>query len=412
MKRQTKTLKQSKAEKFLTGLNEQDSRISLIQMLIPIGLRAVQEELEKEIQCLAGPRYSRQSEQYYRWGRNDGWVHLGDQKVHVEVPRLRDRVSGKEEVLKTYKALQRPQIMQDQVLARIISGLSHRNYEEAALTTAESFGISRSSVSRQLIRASAKKLEELLNRDLSCEDIVAIFMDGKYFAEMNMIVALGVTLEGKKIILGFVESGSENQKVISQFLNSLKERGLKTDQEILFVSDGAKGLLSGIQAAFGERGIIQRCQWHKMENVVSYLPKKHREMIRQKMKKAYHSEDYNQAKSRLNLLHKELKLLNESAAKSLEEGLEETLTLHRLGVFKELGSSFKTTNCIESVFSQVGQYTDKVDSWKNSNHRQRWLACSLLKIEPCLRKVKGHKYLPMLRQSMAHSLAIGQKKCA
>lgn len=411
MTRKNKESIGSKALKLVEQATLFDTRVAAIQMLIPIGLKAVEEELQAEVKILAGEKHSREG-LCYRWGRNPGSVYLGDQKVQLAVPRLRDCESGKEKVLESYGALQNPKHMTDQVLVRILSGMSQRRYEEAVIRTADSFGLSKSSVNRKFIRASARRLEEMLNRDLRGYDIVAIFMDGKRFAEMDMVVALGVTLTGEKVILGFIESATENSKVVAEFLNNLKDRGLKTDSEILFIVDGSKGMLAAIEKVFGETGIVQRCQWHKMENVLSYLPDRHQENIKAKLKAAYHSSSYEEAEKKLVSLQKEIRLINESAAKSLAEGMAETLTLHRLGLFNELGTSFKTTNCIESVFSIVGQYTDKVDCWKNSNQRQRWLASSLIRIEKDLRKVKGYKYLPLLRQAMKREFLKKQKMCA
>jgi transposase-like protein len=161
------------------------------------------------------------------------------------------------------------------------------------------------------------------------------------------------------------------------------------ENEILFIIDGAKGLYKGVKEALGSQAVIQRCQWHKRENVAKYLDKKLQPQFRRKLQAAYEQPTYEKAKQRLGQIKKELALINASAVASLEEGLEETLTLHRLGVFKQLGESFKTTNCIENIMSQVGIYTDRVDYWKNSDQRQRWVGTALLEIEPHLRKVRG-----------------------
>ena len=190
-------------------------------------------------------------------------------------------------------------------------------------------------------------------------------------------------------------------------------QGLPVDEEILFIIDGAKGLRKGIKSVFGAKAVIQRCQWHKRENIMSYLPKTHKSRMRRKLQKAYECPTYKEAKSALIVIGKELKLMNESAYRSLEEGLEETLTLHRIDMFTELGRSFKTTNCIESFNRQLEIYTGRVSYWKNSNQRQRWLATAVLEIEPRLNKVQGHKYLSQLREVMkAKNVEIKTKKAA
>lgn len=389
-----------------------DSRAILIQMLIPLGLKAVQEELERELKHLVGEKHSRVNTELVRWGKNPGSVYLGDQKVPVDVPRLRNKITDSEQPLAIYQSLQNPHIIENHVLSQVINGLSQRRYEESAFRVAETFGISGSSVSRKFIRASSKRLDELMSRDLSKDDFIVLFMDGKRFAETGMVVIVGVTMKGQKIILGFVETASENGKVIEEFINNLKARGFKVRDELLVVLDGSKGLCKGVKAALGEKAIIQRCQFHKVENVVSYLPKRQQEMMKQKLNCAYASETYAEAKEAFNRLKKELKLMNQSALASLEEGFEETLTLHRLGVFKEIGKSLKTTNCIESIFSQVAQYTDRVDYWKNSNQRHRWLASALIEVEKNIRKIRGHQHLPLLRQAMKDLVVHENKKCA
>jgi transposase-like protein len=180
-------------------------------------------------------------------------------------------------------------------------------------------------------------------------------------------------------------------------LEGLLERGLRIDPGLLCVIDGSKGLRKAIYGVFGGRALIQRCQWHKRENVVGYLPKTMQAQMRRKLQGAYQEPTYERAKEKLLKIRKELQLINQSAVSSLDEGLEETLTLHRLGLFQELGISFKTTNCIESLMALVGQRTDKVDYWRNSDQKHRWLGAALFDIEPRLRRVKGYRHLPQLR---------------
>ncbi len=379
------------------------ARITMIQMLIPLGLKAIEEALMQEVEALAGKRYERNDSDVQRWGSNPGSAYLGNQKVSVRVPRLRNTKTNEEVPLAQYSALQNPSVIDKSVLAMVINGISCRKYEKAAESIPETFGIKKSSVSKKFIKASSKKLKDLVERDLSKEDIVAIFIDGKYFAETEIVVAMGVKMNGEKIILGFVETGTENSTVIKEFLRRLvDDQGLSIKNEILFVVDGAKGLSKGIRAVFGSKAVIQRCQWHKRENIVSYLPKNQQKRMRKKLQNAYALTRYEDVKKALEALRKELVLMNQSAANSLEEGLEETLTLHKLDVFKELGTSFKTTNCIESFNSQLEIYTGRVSCWKNSNQRQRWFATATLEIEPKLRKVKGHKSLSLLREVMRH----------
>jgi transposase-like protein len=371
----------------------------LIQALIPIGLHYVKEVLEQEVNELAGRRYEHQGgEGPDRWGRQWGSVYLRDQKVPIRIPRVRDRRARTEIALKSYERLQTPQNGDEGVLKRILGGLSCRSYQACAEAVPEAFGLSSSTISRRYIRASVRQLKRLCERSLEGYEFVALILDGKSFGTDEMVIALGVTIEGRKIPLGFVQTGTENERVGRQLLDQLLERGLRVNGGLLCVIDGSRGLRKAVYEVFGRKALIQRCQWHKRENVVSYLPKSMQDSMRRKLQVAYQEPTYERAKEKLLKIRKELQLVNQSAVNSLDEGLEETLTLHRLGLFQEIGISFKTTNCIESLMALVGQKTDKVDYWKNSDQKQRWLAAALLDIEPRLRKVKGCRFLPQLRK--------------
>jgi putative transposase len=386
---------------------ELDARIALIQALIPLGLQAVEETLQAEVAELAGERYSRQGghAHYNRWGSQPGSVYLADQKIPVTVPRVRDKHHGCEVRLKSYEGLQQPRNLDEGLLKRIVNGLSCRNYRDCAEAVPEAFGLSSSTVSRRNIQATARKLEQLQERSLESYDFVGLFLDGKSFAKEQILIALGITLKGEKIILGFLQASTENEKVCTDFLRRLVERGLVYEEGLLCVIDGSKGLRKAIQIVFGEKAIVQRCRWHKRENVVGYLPKSKQATIRKRLQDAYQLPTLKAAEKALLTVKKELSLLNQSAVASLDEGLDETLTLHRLGLAEELGESFSTTNCLESINAQLGQRTDKVDYWKNSNQLHRWVATALLEIEPRLRRVRGYRHLPHLRRALKASFS-------
>ena len=383
-----------------------DSRVAMIQALIPIGLEAVDDVLQRQVLELVGDRYDRKDfdQPLRRWGKQKGWVYLGDQKVPIEVPRVRDTSSDAEVPLKAYKALQSPRKLDEGMLIRVLKGISCRNYKACAQAVPETFGMSASSVSRRFIKASAKKLKEFQERSLDDYDFVALFIDGKSFANEQMVIALGVTMDGLKIPLGFVETATENERVCRQLIQDLIRRGLRYDQGLLVVLDGSKGLYSAVTKAFKGYVRVHRCQWHKRENVVSYLPEAERPRIRRKLQKAYDCDSYREAKTALEALKPELKLMNQSALTSLEEGLEETLTLHRLGMIPFLKRSFRTSNCIESLNSMTGDLTRKVKRWTHSPQRHRWVATALLDSEPRRRRVNGYKHLPLLRQALKNDL--------
>lgn len=378
------------------------ARVALIQALIPLGLAAVAETLEAEVEQLAGARYRRDDArpELVRWGRQRGSVYLADQKVPVMVPRIRDRRRGVEQTLTSYEQLQRPRHLDEGLFRRVLGGLACGEYADCAEAVPEAFGISRSSVSRRFVRASARRLQELQERSLAGEQWVALLIDGKSFAADELVIALGVTVKGEKRVLGLVQTATENGRVCAAFLRELVARGFKTSEGVLVVIDGAKGLRAAVSEVFGAQAQLQRCQWHKRENVVRHLPHTKQATWRSKLQRAYEHATYTQARAALRRLEAELRLLNVSAARSLAEGLEETLTLHRLGLFTELGQSFKTTNALESIMAQVEHRTAKVDHWRTSDQKQRWCAAALLLIEARLRKVKGYRHLPRLAEAL------------
>jgi len=388
---------------------ELDAKVELIRNLIPLGLMHVQMVLDEEVVALAGPRHAHaDGATGMRHGSNPGTVVLDGQKVPIRVPRVRSEQA--EIPLRSYQTLHGTGAADEGLLRRVLYGISCRNYESAARAIPGAIGLSSSSVSRGFIEASAAKLKEFQERDLTRERYVALFLDGKSFADALMVIALGVTADGSKRFLGFVESDTENDKVLTPFLRSLIERGLDPAQGLLVVIDGGKGLRSAVRQVFQKKALVQRCQWHKRENVVSYLPKSEQATWRRRLQHAYDRPTYTEAKAALTKLHRELEGRNQSAAASLAEGLEETLTLHRLGVFDLLGVSFKTTNCIESANALVEERCAKVDAWKTSNQRQRWLATALLDIEPRLRRVRGHRHLPKLIAALRRELNIKEKQ--
>ena len=291
-----------------------------------------------------------------------------------------------ESKLESYERLRGSAGEVDEGLFReVLLGISCRDYEAAVEAVPGAIGLSKSTVSREFKKATAAKLKEFQERDLSGYDLVALVLDGKRFADDEMVVALGVTMQGDKVFLGFVQTDTENAVVIRSFL---------------------RGLRSGVLAVFKGQVLIQRCQWHKRENVISYLPRAEQKSWRQRLQRAYQRPTYKEAVQDLKALRQDLAEVNQSAVASLDEGFEETLTLHRLGVFPLVGRSLKTTNAIESVNALAEQRCGRVDHWKNSGQKHRWLATTLLEIEPRLRRLLGYRHLPLLRVAIQKNLGI------
>ena len=390
-------------------LGDLDVLVPLIQALIPLGLRAAEALIQREVDAVAGPRYARHdgAPNRVRWGRQRGSIYLADQKLPLQVPRVRDRQTRTEVPLATYARLQHPRAADEAVLRRLLYGLSCRDYRACAEAVPEAFGLSRASLSRRYIRATARKLQAFQARCLEGYDFVALVLDGKRFAEDTMVTALGLTLQGEKVLLGFVQTGTENATACADFLRELVARGLRLQEGLLVVIDGSKGLRAGAAEVFGPETPVQRCIYHKRENIVAYLPKGQQDRWRGKLEHAYAQPTYAEAKAAFDVLRTELRGLNESALRSLDEGLEETLTLHRLGVSALLRQRLATTNMLESVYSLVEQRTGRVDRWSNSNQKQRWLAAALLELEPRLRRVRGYRALPHLRAALQQARGTG-----
>ena len=384
-----------------------DSKVEMIRALVPVGLMHVQELLDQEVTALASERYARKDASVggRRHGSNPGTVGLAGQRVPIRVPRIR-RVAGSEIPLRSYAALHGDRAVDDVLLHRVLYGISCRNYEAAAAAIPGAIGLSSSTVSRGFIQASAAQLRAFQERDLSGEDVVAVFLDGKTFADATMVIALGITLAGEKRVLGFVETDTENAQVLTPFLRSLVERGLDLSQGVLVILDGGKGAPHGRPEGLPGPGPGPTVPVaHARER--GELPGQARaDGVATAPPAGLHPAGLRRGRGALETLHGELDERNQSAAASLAEGLDETLTLHRLGVYGVLGQSLKTTNCLESVDALVEERCAKVDHWQSSSQRHRWLATALLDIEPRLRRVRGYRHLPTLRAAVQRELKI------
>jgi transposase-like protein len=316
--------------------------------------------------------------------------------------------------LPLYQRLQEPGGYDERVFRQLLHGMTCRRYQESRALVPEAFGLSAGQVSKRFIRVSSKYLPQLQTRSLAAYDFIALFLDGKTFQDDELVMGMGITIEGKKVLLGFVQTGTENAEVCRTFLEGLVERGFQSEQGLLCVIDGRKGLRKAVVTVLGSQVLIQRCQWHKRENVVKHLSKDVPVEYRRKLQAAYEQSTCDKVKQALLRIRRELTTINLSAVESLEEGPEETLTLHRLGIFPQVGISFKTANCMESIMSQVEQKTNKVDNWRNSDQKQRWVATSLLDLEKRLHKVKRYEYLTLLRSALQKELkiVITQKEAA
>ena len=372
------------------------SKLALVKHYLELNILLVNELLEEEVRSLAGERYSRDKPhegRYSRWGTNPGSVRIGEEKVNIAVPRVYDQESGENVSLNSYKDLRATEADEYRLMKGMLHGLSTNDYGKVIRSFADSFGLSRSSVSNRFIEQSKEAVKEFNERDLSMNNFIALYIDGKYLAKEQMVIALGVTDQGDKLPLGFIQTNTENSRSIKELLSDLTTRGFRYEDGLLCVIDGAKGLRKAVEEVFGKNAIVQRCQWHKRENVLSYLKESDKNTYKRKLNKAYSTEDYHEARYQLEDIIEELRHINIYASNSLKEGLEETLTIHRLGLKSDFGKSFSTTNIIENLNSQLVKYIGRVKYWKTSDQRQRWVASALLEIEKKMRKVDNFKKL-------------------
>ncbi len=379
----------------------------LEQLATEAGLLILNGLLSSEITQKLGARGQQQA---YRHGHQPGYVFFDGRKVPVERPRVRAKDGG-ELALESYERFQQDGDRQRVVARHLMRHCSTRNYQGAISECVEGYGIKKSSVSRQWKLVTEKQLQDLLERSVP-QGIVAILIDGKHFSENCVVTALGITEQGTKHVLGLWHGSTENSTVVKALLADLVERGLDLDQPMLVVIDGAKALRKAVDEVFGGKALVQRCRIHKQRNVLEHLHKTLRSKYAWKLRAAWALEDWRMAQKDLENIAHDLELASPGAARSLREGLEETLTLQKLGVNDALLKSLSSTNLIESAYSQAEYYCGRVKRWRNGNMALRWSASSLLWSEKQFRKVRGHKHMPKLKAALENHLLEPMKKAA
>ena len=370
------------------------------ELVRKVGRMFIESVLEAEVEQLAGARSCRsQNRQAYRWGVEQGSCLIDGQRVPIARPRVR-QCGGKELPLGTYQLFQRVSPAEETVWSNLMRGLSLRDYKLVLQQFLDAYGLEKSTVSARFVEASRKKLEELMSRSLQHLRISALLMDGTIFKGQHLVVAIGIDAFGKKVVLGLVQGATENAKVVSGLLDHLAERGLDFNEPRLYLLDGSRALRAAIERHAGEAAFFQRCQVHKIRNVLAYLPDTHQHWFKYKLRLAYAQTDAADAKQALYRLHDELNELNPSAAASLMEGLEETLTLHELQVHARLRRSLSSTNGIESSFSVVETICRRVKRWQGNDHRLRWVASALLYAETRWNRLHGYRQIPLLTHNL------------
>ena len=363
--------------------------------------------IANEVESLCGAYYAHDDQhngRFKRWGYNQGSIRIRSDRVRIQVPRVRDTETNQMHTLESYPKLRRATSKMEENLAdKVFLGIHLRDYDRVSREFAESFGLSPATVSRAFQQYSAQVLKEFEERDLSQDTYVALLLDATWVQKKNILICIGVTVHGEKHVLGIVELSTENAEVISGFLLRLVDKGLRYSQGLLFVMDGSKGMKKAVQEVFGDDALIQRCIWHKRENVVDKIQgEEARKRLRNQLNKAYHQDGYAQAKPALNEIVEQLEMDGENAAaNSLREGMEETLTLHRLGIGKELRKSLRTNNIMENLNRNIKERLARIRRWVSSDQCHRWIVMALIEAEKKLEDIEHTDQLAALQRALS-----------
>ena len=379
------------------------------------GRAAIQAVLGLSAQQVAGPRQQGKQRigEVVWYGQQSGTVMLSDRKLAVKRPRLRQKGpgAGKEVEVPAYAAMQDQPRLSARMLDILMRGVSTRQYRSVIPEMADTVGVSKSSVSRQIIEASEAEVETLLGRHFDELKLVVIYIDGMVFGDHVMIGAVGVDAEGHKHVLAIREGATENATVVKELLEDLVARGVNPDQKRLFVIDGSKALRTAINAVFGSQHPVQRCRAHKLRNVMDHLPKDQKDQVKSAMRAAWRL-DAKGGMARLKKLAEWLEREYPSAAASLIEGLEECFTINRLDVPASLHRCLATTNVIESPHAGVRMRTRRVCRWRDSGMVKRWMASALLATEKNFRKIMGYRDLWALDAILNGSKSVTRREVA
>jgi transposase-like protein len=373
-----------------------DSQYLLISALLPASVKEFLAECEAEVAGICGKRYARGEGLLSRWGAQQGSIYLGGQQVAVDKQRVRGPEG--ERVLETYARFQDPKLFNQQVFQDGIRKISQRDYSKGLPKIAASFGMSKSTVSRSWVNSTRSQLEKLRTRSLSELGILAVFIDGKRFSKLGVVVALGVGRDGRKHVLGIYQSSTENSAACRELLDDLERRGLP-ERELLFVVDGGSGLNKALNEKYdlqnptGKRAARLRCYVHKWRNIGDVLTEKQRQEAAPLFWAIREARDLTQAMACADALEIALARSNASALASFLEAKDDLLALHKLGLSPELRRFFSTTNPIESLNSLLEEDMRRVKTWRDSAHFQRWLATACLQNEKRMNRIRGFRGL-------------------
>ncbi len=390
-----------------------DMREGLLALAVGAGLQVMGQLMESDVVAVCGPRGKHDAERSAtRHGTEAGSVTLGGRRVPVQRPRVRavDGAGAGELAVPAYELFNSTELLGKMAMERMLGGLSTRRYPVGLEPVGEAVGTrstSKSAVSRKFVAMTEHALADLLGKDLTGLDLVAIMIDGVHFADHLCVVALGIDIDGTKHPLALVEGSTENTTLVRSLLVGLRERGLDTTKPILAVLDGAKALSAAVKEVF-DAPVIGRCQIHKLRNVRDHLPEKLRGPVAKRMRAAYHADSALQAQALLEALAKELDKTHPGAAGSLREGMYETLTVLRLDLPPTLARTLRSTNAIESMISICRDHSRNVKRWRDGQMALRWCAAGMVEASKQFRRVNGHLHLQALRTALERHVAAEQ----
>lgn len=388
-----------------------DAEGGLLALALRLGLQTLQQLMAAEVDALVGPKGQHNAGRTaVRHGFEEGYVYIGDRKVPVTHPRVRT-TTGDEVPMTTYQAFQDPAMASQAVLERLLFGLASRQQHHADPTlnaVVAAAPPSKSTVSRRFIQATRQALDTFMARRLDDRTWVVLMIDGIRVGRHLVVVALGIDQSGHKQILGLAEGATENSTVVKSLLTDLVERGFAHTDGVLAVIDGSKALAKALQEVFGDTILIQRCILHKIRNVLDHVPESAQSATRHRLRKAYQEPDAAHALKQLKALAQELAYQYPQAAKSLQEGMEETVTVQRLQLPGALRQALATTNALESINSQFRTHAKNVKRWSSGDQVLRWLASASLYLEDGLRRIPGYRDLPVLQTQLRTAVGTGQ----
>jgi putative transposase len=383
----------------------------LLALSVGVGLGVLHELMEAEVDEVVGPKGRHIPDRTaVRHGHDDGEVTLGGRRVPVSRPRARTANGAQEVELGTYAHFAARDRLSDVMLERMLAGVSTRRYartgepvgseiDEVARST------SRSAVSREFVSRTRGNLIELMSRQLGDLRLAVLMLDGIELKGRCCVVALGIDTDGVKHPLGLWDGSTENATVATTLLANLVERGLDVEQGVLVVIDGAKALRKAVRDVLGTHTPVQRCVRHKERNVLGHLPERDQPLVRRRLRAAWALDDHDRALEQLRVLADELVRSHPGAAASLREGMEETLTVTRLGVRGRLRRTLASTNPCESMIDTIRRVARNVKRWQNGDMCLRWTAAGMLEAEGQFRKIIGYPDLAKLAVAVERDVA-------